>query len=251
MVIAIIAILAAILFPVFVNARDRAKLSRCQVHLREVGVAALMYVDAHDGRFPVPRIRNQDGTVMADRSWPEGQCIGGQMGKLETGNINYSWPQHRPLNKYIKSIELFHCPSEKRQSCAGLLNTFPWIRFGSSYNMNVTFHYPGENNYFLTLVQATGSSDLEQMYTGRRISELKRPRRMIFAGERPIHAFWGKSGPNAKPDNFLGHDGEKPATPIVFCDGHVDYVFMTPGLSGSKWALAQAGWCPFAPKEGD
>lgn len=249
-VIAIIAILAAILFPVLLKAHDRAKLAKCMAHLRECGVAGLMYFEAWDNRFPVPRIRNLDGTVMASRSWPEGQCVGGQAGTLPDGQ-KYSLPQHRPLNKYVKNIEFFHCPSEKRQDCADVKNTFPWIRFGSSYNMNVTFHYPGKNDYFLTLVEYTGSQNLEQQYKGRKLSEIKKPRRMIFMGERPIHAYWGQSGPNAIPDNFLGHDGAKPFTPIVFCDGHVEYILMTPGLNGPRWALAQKGWCPARPNEGD
>jgi prepilin-type N-terminal cleavage/methylation domain-containing protein/prepilin-type processing-associated H-X9-DG protein len=250
-VIAIIAILAAILFPVFLKARDNAKLARCMVHLKECGSAGIMYLDNWDGRFPVPRIRNEDGTVMASRSWCEGQCVGGNYGHLDDGpRTPYSPPKYRPLNKYIKSIELFRCPSEKRQSCAGIENTFPWYRFGSSYNMNVAFHYPNTNCFFYTLVVYKGGA-LDTDFYGRKISEIKRPQRMIFMGERPIHAFWGKSGANAKPDNFLGHDGDRPRTPIVFCDGHVDYILMTPGLNGPRWALAQRGWCPFAPNEGD
>ncbi len=254
-VIAIIAILAAILFPVFIAARDKAKLARCMAHEREVGTAALLYLDAWDGRFPVPRIRNEDGTVMASRSWPEGQCIGGDYGHLEdAARTKYSPPKYRPLNKYAKSIEMFHCPSEKKQSCAGLENTTPWYRFGSSYNMNVTYHYPTQQSYFLTLVVDTGVKNdptLERIYMGRKISELKKPTRMIFAGERPIHAYWGRYGTNAVPDNFLGHDGDKPWTPIIYCDGHVAYRLMTPGLSGPWGALAQKGWCPYAPNEGD
>jgi len=254
-VIAIIAILAAILFPVFARARDRAKLTRCMVHLRECGMACIMYCDDNDSRFPVPRITDLNGQIMADRSWPEGQCVGGQTGTLETG-AKYSPPQYRPLNRYVRSTEFFHCPSEKRQSCAGLYNTFPWVRFGSSYNMNVTFHYPTANDFFYTLVEPTGASALEQRYKGRKLSALKKPRRMIFMGERPIHHWYGvsKTTPNPVPLDrppFLGHDGDKPWTPIVFCDGHVDYILMTPGLNGVKWALAERGWAPAAMSEGD
>jgi prepilin-type processing-associated H-X9-DG protein len=44
-VIAIIAILAAILFPVFAKARQRAQNATCQSNLRQLGQAALMYQD--------------------------------------------------------------------------------------------------------------------------------------------------------------------------------------------------------------
>jgi len=51
-VIAIIAILAAILFPVFITVKARAKGAHCLSNLRQVGVAASLYVPENGGRFP-------------------------------------------------------------------------------------------------------------------------------------------------------------------------------------------------------
>jgi prepilin-type N-terminal cleavage/methylation domain-containing protein/prepilin-type processing-associated H-X9-DG protein len=48
-VIAIIAILAAILFPVFAQAREKARQSTCQSNLKQIGTAWRMYVDDYDG----------------------------------------------------------------------------------------------------------------------------------------------------------------------------------------------------------
>lgn len=50
-VIAIIAILAAILFPVFANARARARTTRCQAHQKELYLALMMYTDDYN-RLP-------------------------------------------------------------------------------------------------------------------------------------------------------------------------------------------------------
>ncbi len=47
-VIAIIAILAAILFPVFAQAREKARQTACMSSLRQVGIAALMYSQDYD-----------------------------------------------------------------------------------------------------------------------------------------------------------------------------------------------------------
>ena len=47
-VIAIIAILAAILFPVFAHARDKALAATCLSNLKELGLAAMMYVQDYD-----------------------------------------------------------------------------------------------------------------------------------------------------------------------------------------------------------
>jgi prepilin-type N-terminal cleavage/methylation domain-containing protein/prepilin-type processing-associated H-X9-DG protein len=51
-VIAIIAILAAILFPVFAQAREKARQATCQSNLKQIGTAILMYVQDYDECFP-------------------------------------------------------------------------------------------------------------------------------------------------------------------------------------------------------
>lgn len=51
-VIAIIAILAAILFPVFAQAKTAAKRSGCASNLRQIGVALHMYMDSYDDTLP-------------------------------------------------------------------------------------------------------------------------------------------------------------------------------------------------------
>jgi len=50
-VIAIIAILAAILFPVFARAREQARKTTCLSNLKQIGTAALMYVQDYDETF--------------------------------------------------------------------------------------------------------------------------------------------------------------------------------------------------------
>ncbi len=52
-VIAIIAILAAILFPVFAQAREKARQTQCLSNLRNSATAALMYVQDYDEKFPM------------------------------------------------------------------------------------------------------------------------------------------------------------------------------------------------------
>ncbi len=51
-VIAIIAILAAILLPVFAQAREKARTASCQSNLKQIGLAFRMYVQDYDERFP-------------------------------------------------------------------------------------------------------------------------------------------------------------------------------------------------------
>ena len=47
-VIAIIAILAAILFPVFAQAREKARQASCVSNLKQIGLAMLQYTQDYD-----------------------------------------------------------------------------------------------------------------------------------------------------------------------------------------------------------
>jgi prepilin-type N-terminal cleavage/methylation domain-containing protein len=58
-VIAIIAILAAILFPVFAQARAAARKTVCMSNMKEIMLGTRMYMDDYDGHFP--RIQASNG----------------------------------------------------------------------------------------------------------------------------------------------------------------------------------------------
>ncbi len=51
-VIAIIAILAAILFPVFAQAREQARKTTCLSNLKQLGLGLFMYAQDYDETFP-------------------------------------------------------------------------------------------------------------------------------------------------------------------------------------------------------
>src|SRR2546423_15432359 len=51
-VIAIIAILAAILFPVFAQAREKARATSCLSNFKQVGLGIEMYKQDYDGYWP-------------------------------------------------------------------------------------------------------------------------------------------------------------------------------------------------------
>jgi prepilin-type N-terminal cleavage/methylation domain-containing protein len=68
-VISIIAVLAAILFPVFARARESARRTTCASNLSQIGVALNMYAQAYEGHYPphnndfrplYPDVRNCD-----------------------------------------------------------------------------------------------------------------------------------------------------------------------------------------------
>ncbi|MEO7715580.1 MAG: DUF1559 domain-containing protein [Capsulimonas sp.] len=57
-VIAIIAILAAILFPVFAQAREKARQISCSSNLRQIGLAGMQYAQDYDETLFPPQIGN-------------------------------------------------------------------------------------------------------------------------------------------------------------------------------------------------
>jgi len=64
-VIAIIAILAAILFPVFAQAREKGRQSACANNLKQIGIGILLYVQDYDevvpqGNYPDPQNPSQN-----------------------------------------------------------------------------------------------------------------------------------------------------------------------------------------------
>ncbi len=91
-VIAIIAILAAILFPVFAQAREKARQATCASNLRQLGIATLMYTEDYDEDFPFAMgaaVNGQSGYTVADLIDPY----------IKAGNLNNNsaggngWPQ--------------------------------------------------------------------------------------------------------------------------------------------------------------
>jgi prepilin-type N-terminal cleavage/methylation domain-containing protein len=97
-VIAIIAILAAILFPVFAQARDKARATACLSQAKQIGTAVYMYV------------QDYDETYYWQSAWDE--CDNWGAGSWGPQYWSYTrWPiRHLP---YIKNQGVFRCPSDK------------------------------------------------------------------------------------------------------------------------------------------
>jgi prepilin-type N-terminal cleavage/methylation domain-containing protein/prepilin-type processing-associated H-X9-DG protein len=101
-VIAIIAILAAILFPVFAQAREKARQTSCLSNLKQIGTATMMYVQDYDESFP-------------HRSWNggTGACfdpsIIGVTGVSNPFCSSISWEFQ--VQSYLKNTQVYQCPS--------------------------------------------------------------------------------------------------------------------------------------------
>ena len=89
-VIAIIDMLTATLFPVFAQARNKARGAFCLSNMRQMNVALMQYVQDYDETFPFLNVR-----------WtPSGGAT-----RAETGF-------DQPITPYIKNAGVFKCPSD-------------------------------------------------------------------------------------------------------------------------------------------
>jgi prepilin-type N-terminal cleavage/methylation domain-containing protein/prepilin-type processing-associated H-X9-DG protein len=98
-VIAIIAILAAILFPVFAQAREKARQTACLSNMKQLTLGMVMYAQDYDETFP---------------EWRWDQCYSG--GNLPSCVNNGGGLWHNAIFPYVKSAGVYSCPSDARQA---------------------------------------------------------------------------------------------------------------------------------------
>src|SRR5262245_2130789 len=89
-VIAIIAILAAILFPVFAQAREKARMTTCVSNMRQIGTGLSMYAQDYDESFPFIR--------------------------FHTNNDARDWVWKQAIAPYVKNKQVYACPSNPKAS---------------------------------------------------------------------------------------------------------------------------------------
>jgi prepilin-type N-terminal cleavage/methylation domain-containing protein len=94
-VIAIIAILAAILFPVFAQARERARATSCLSNTKQLGLAEMMYAQDYDETY-------------WSNPWPGGGISAGSCESPGCAGTTF-WSDL--LQPYIKNTGIFDCPS--------------------------------------------------------------------------------------------------------------------------------------------
>jgi general secretion pathway protein G len=100
-VIAIIALLAAILFPVFAKAKAKANQTKCLSNLKQIGAAMNLYMEDSDDIFPMGLDASDKWDPSIWSSHPEFQTLIPNLPLMSD-----------LLQPYLKSHEVFHCPSD-------------------------------------------------------------------------------------------------------------------------------------------
>lgn len=102
-VISIIALLTAILLPVFFSVRGRARQTVCVSNLRQIGMAISLYADESDDLYPWAN--DPSDTRTTPNIWANQPAYQSQVFSMQ--------PLQDVLFPYTKSVDLWHCPSDK------------------------------------------------------------------------------------------------------------------------------------------
>lgn len=252
-VIAIIAILAAILFPVFAQAREKARTTACISNLKQIGLAVRMYSQDYDEIFPM-------GTYNGERNWevnpdvnpypPNNQCLD-SLGAVGLQGFNpgdgglpytgcaYGGEFYRHLMSvqlfpYVKNKQIWYCPSDRniRFSDANVRigrQSYQWF---PNWVFNISDWCASGNPF--PCVRYGGVGGEQRPLNNQRVGEISE-----WVAERTLFSergMFGWDGPDANPrTNNVNHST---GFNIVYFDSHVKH-----NVYGSKWrALPASGW---------
>lgn len=198
-VIAIIGIMAAILFPVFARARENARRSSCQSNLKQIALACLQYVSDYDSYYP-------------NKVEPSNQPSAGWAGAILP---------------YIKSEQIFQCPSDSNKPGNSGTHT------GGSMTLGFTDYWCntmicGESSRVheaqfaaptLTVLAGDGGMDnrIRATYNGVYYSPLGNINAPYWWAE-PVTTIGIRNFPGSKAQIHLG------GVNYAFADGHVKWL---------------------------
>lgn len=129
-VIAIIAILAAILFPVFAQAREKARQASCQSNLKQLGLAFLQYAQDYDEVLPSP------GGAAGAAAWDN---------LVKNGNTVTSPVLDTYLkNRSTSATQVFDCPDITLRPIGNISAADFFLAYPRTYGMNQYLRGPGQ-----------------------------------------------------------------------------------------------------------
>lgn len=195
-VIAIIAILAAILFPVFAQAREKARQSSCLSNMKQIGLAVVQYSQDYDETFPAG---------LHDPWW---QC-------------SWVWA----TTPYLKSIDVLRCPDDPGGDPVA---SHSWTGVRTTYVANGLIRWDGVSQNELRGVMGMAQSWVKD-HGVQSLANVNRPADSIMFAERAhVYPLAEKSvgtsynwGPSAflSGQNWWDADGGVPTAPGAIPDG--------------------------------
>jgi prepilin-type N-terminal cleavage/methylation domain-containing protein/prepilin-type processing-associated H-X9-DG protein len=167
-VIAIIAILAAILFPVFAQARDKARSAACLSNTKQQALAFHMYAQDYDETM-VPLYGYGD--------WASCYPNCGQIG-------HYPW--NKLLIPYVKNKDVYTCPS---------LSSANWDTLKGAYGPGEAYEFPSVIGY-----------GLNSLLDGKSLGAIDKPAETVAIAETRYYPP-GHPSYNASWGWYIAHPG--------------------------------------------
>ncbi|RYX84905.1 DUF1559 domain-containing protein [bacterium] len=241
-VITIIAILAAILFPVFAKARENARRASCQSNLKQIGLGLMQYTQDYDEKLPFPMV--------------------GQNSRSNGGDSYSGYVWQDEIFPYVKSEQIFNCPSARLGNIGDAELPLPfhysnpsnpngrgtYSKTIGSYTINASYQRDDQTP-FSELPPVTSVNEEWQPVTAAHLAAVPAPATTFWVGEN--NSYMGGDPIDLHPVKFgvlkssvsvftiynTGGQGDYPAmggyidtlltqrhlgtTNVLFCDGHV------------------------------
>ncbi|MBC7809478.1 MAG: prepilin-type N-terminal cleavage/methylation domain-containing protein, partial [Akkermansiaceae bacterium] len=242
-VIAIIAILAAILFPVFAQARESAYKTTCASNLRQLGTAFMMYATDYDDLFPCPG----GGTQLISSG---ASSATGWIQSNPDNSVSGIFPYVKSGDKLSARANMFSCPSaedftgtntglpiagvDKQRSF--IMNDYARASHPGTFETNVTNPTPRQPDSFATGISTASipePSSLILLYEGSQQTTAANAGATNRNGA-PLHRrTMGTSSRIPFTIGFpIGLHSSKTMSNFLFADGHVKT--MKPGATWTK-----------------
>ncbi len=205
-VIAIIAILAAILFPVFAQAKESAKKTNCISNAKNISLAGLLYISDYEDTWPYLLISDSGYPVTRMAGWFGGGTIDySSMPQTKTPGESLFYP-------YLKNGAIHECPSAKDlpdYAGGGPITSVYKI----AYSANLFFSYELlEHSAFDNVAETIMFGDSADFHY------------MNFAGNPATRAAMhcaNQEGLGMTPGSCVSHGRHLGKTTIAWMDGHV------------------------------
>ncbi len=123
-VIGILAVLAAILFPVFIGSKQASKKTMCLSNMKQIGTSFIMYLSDHDGQYPT--CDNDKAKITGRPPDPETPD--------ENGPPERDWTI--TTQPYMKNFDIFRCASDTSIKPKDPKNPDLVNEYRSSYTVN-------------------------------------------------------------------------------------------------------------------
>ncbi|HEY3781330.1 MAG TPA: prepilin-type N-terminal cleavage/methylation domain-containing protein [Fimbriimonadaceae bacterium] len=204
-VIAIIAILAAILFPVFSQAKEAAKKTSCLSNTKQMGVGLYLYLNDYDDSLPMANYPNNGSTsAFSYRA----------KGSSATSYPASNWADI--IQPYVKNYQVFKCPDDASGPLVFSGSPVPGYPLSYALNMYIFLGLGG----FPTFAGTTGMA----------MSSITAPSEKLFIVESNSSISQEVVTPaSTKRVGLYRHFG---GANYTFCDTHAHY-HITP----ASWAL--------------